>query len=98
MNLRTLRVGDLVAEAGKKTQGSLRVLPIAGYWDARLPTILINGKQNGPVVNLHAGIHGDEFEGIRAIWQVAEQLRPENLSGAIIATPIVNTSAYAAGT
>ena len=95
--MKTLGIGDLTAEAGTKTQGSLHVIPLAGNWDARIPTILINGRKDGPIVNLHAGIHGDEFEGIRAIWQIAEQLRPDDLSGAIIATPIVNSAAYAAG-
>jgi len=95
--MKTLRVGNLTAEAGTKTRGSLRVVPMAGSRDVSIPAILINGKEDGPIVNLHAGIHGDEFEGIRAIWQIAEQLRPEDLSGAVIATPIVNTAAYAAG-
>ncbi|HKM79063.1 MAG TPA: succinylglutamate desuccinylase/aspartoacylase family protein [Candidatus Bathyarchaeia archaeon] len=93
----TLRIGNLVAESGTKAKGSLHVLNLAGNWDARIPTILINGKGQGPILNLHAGIHGDEYEGIRAIWEISEKINPEKLTGSIIATPIVHTAAYAAG-
>ena len=95
--MNTLKIGNLVAEPGTKTRGSLHVLNLAGNWDARIPTILINGKREGPVLNLHAGIHGDEYEGIRAIWEVSEKINPEKLAGSVIATPIVHTAAYAAG-
>ena len=96
--MRTLRVGNMMAEPGTKIKGSLHVLSMAGDSDTKIPVTLINGKQDGPVLNLHAGIHGDEYEGIRAIWEISEKIDPEKLAGSIIATPIVHTAAYAAGT
>jgi uncharacterized protein len=92
-----LRVGNLNANPGEKVLGNLQVLNMAGGYDVRLPAFLINGENDGPIINLHAGIHGDEFEGIRAIWKIAEEIRPKDLSGAIIATPIVHVAAYNAG-
>lgn len=93
----TVRAGSLVVEKGAKAKKILRVFSMAGG-DSGIPVVVINGVEDGPVVNLHAGIHGDEFEGIRAIWKLVEQIEPRNLSGAIIATPIVHLAAYAAGT
>ena len=71
---------------------------MAGGFDAQIPTVIINGENDGPIVNLHAGIHGDEYEGIHAIWNIIEEILPKNLYGAIIATPIVHVAAYNAGT
>jgi uncharacterized protein len=94
---RSLRVGSLTAESGEKVQGHLQVVSMAGGYDVHIPATLINGENDGPVMNLHAGIHGDEYEGIRAIWKLSEEIRPKDLSGAIIATPIVHVAAYNAG-
>jgi hypothetical protein len=96
--LRTLRIGSVVAEAGTVVDENLRICQTAGGTETKIPVTLINGEQDGPTVNLHACIHGDEFEGVGAIWRIARNIKPKDLSGAIIATPIVHTSAYAAGT
>ena len=94
----TLKIDSVVADAGTVTEGSPHVCQMAGGTEVRIPFILVNGIQDGPTVNLHAGIHGDEFEGINAIWRIARDMKPKDLSGAIIATPIVHMAAYAAGT
>lgn len=70
---------------------------MAGGADCKIPLVIINGKRKGPVLNLHAGIHGDEYEGIRAIWRIAEEVDSKSISGTIVATPIVHMAAYAAG-
>src|ERR1700756_5058255 len=43
---------------------------------AELPVIAIVGDRAGPVFVAAAGVHGDEDEGPRALWQVAADLQP----------------------
>jgi predicted deacylase len=44
-----------------------------------------------------AGIHGDEFEGIRALGELSQELDPAALTGTLVVVPVVNTAAYRAG-
>lgn len=65
---------------------------------ATYPVIGIAGAHPGPVVTVVGGIHGDEYEGPAAIWQVAERLDPAALRGTVVLVPVAHTAAFAAGT
>jgi predicted deacylase len=45
-----------------------------------------------------AGIHGDEYEGPAAIWQVAAALNPRQITGKVTLIPVASPSAFTAGT
>src|SRR5579864_3261922 len=62
-----------------------------------LPVIAIAGERPGPVFMAAAGVHGDEYEGPRALWDVCDSLPPSSLSGVFVALPICNPWAFAAG-
>ena len=62
-----------------------------------LPVIAIAGERPGPVFVAAAGVHGDEYEGPRALWEVCGSLPPSSLSGVFVALPICNPWAFAAG-
>ncbi len=62
-----------------------------------LPAIVIAGERPGPVFIAAAGVHGDEYEGPRALWEVCDSLPPSSLSGVFVALPICNPWAFAAG-
>lgn len=62
-----------------------------------LPVIAIVGERPGPVFIAAAGVHGDEYEGPRALWDVCDSLPPSSLSGVFVALPICNPWAFAAG-
>ena len=63
-----------------------------------LPVIAIAGDRPGPVFVAAAGVHGDEYEGPRALWEVCDALPPTSLWGVVVALPICNPWAFAAGT
>ncbi|MHB8731527.1 MAG: succinylglutamate desuccinylase/aspartoacylase family protein [bacterium] len=65
--------------------------------DVDLPLIAIAGERPGPVFIAAAGVHGDEYEGPRALWEVCDTLPPSSLSGVFVALPICNPWAFAAG-
>lgn len=48
--------------------------------DLEIPVAVINGREDGPVIYIVAGIHGDE----RAGWLAAEQLKRETISAGTV--------------
>ena len=69
-----------------------------GHSDIHIPVILIRGVNAGPTLVATAGIHGDEYEGVRTIFEVTEDLDPGEMSGDLIAVPVANPPAFWAGT
>ncbi|HLW46602.1 MAG TPA: succinylglutamate desuccinylase/aspartoacylase family protein [bacterium] len=68
-----------------------------GHPSAEIPVLAIAGERPGPVFVAAAGVHGDEYEGPRALWEVCEALPPSSLSGVLVALPRCNPWAFAAG-
>jgi predicted deacylase len=58
---------------------------------------VIEGKLDGPRLLITAGVHGDEFEPMLAVGQLANELRDSVLRGTVVLIPVVNESAYARG-
>jgi uncharacterized protein len=95
--LKSIRIGKLVVDSNSVAKGNLEVVRMAGGVNVDIPTFIINGKDDGPIVNVHAGIHGDEFEGIEATWRLIDRMKSQTLAGTVVATPIVHAAAYGAG-
>lgn len=58
--------------------------------------VVRNGK--GPTALLTGGNHGDEYEGPLALFDLAQGLRADEVSGSVIIIPAMNYPAYRAGT
>lgn len=63
-----------------------------------LPLLLLNGARPGKTLVVTAGVHGDEYEGVRAILEVVQELSPQTMSGRLIAVPVANPPAFWQGT
>ena len=61
------------------------------------PVVINHGAFSGPVLCLISGVHGDEINGIATVRRVAFEIDPEQLSGTVIAVPIVNVFGYSRG-
>ncbi|MBM3736043.1 MAG: hypothetical protein FJW39_09680 [Acidobacteria bacterium] len=61
---------------------------------ARVPLIVVRGEQPGRTLVVTANVHGDEYEGVRAIFETVDALSPESMSGDLIAVPVVNPPAF----
>ncbi len=64
--------------------------------DVALPLLVVRGERDGPVLAVSAGVHGDEYEGVRAIFEAFELLDPSQMSGTLLAVPVVNYAAHRA--
>lgn len=78
-----------------KTTFSIPVTTRATGAPVELPVLVVRGGA-GKTLLATAGVHADEFEGIKALWQLFEQLEPDQLQGTFVAVPIVNTPSYEA--
>jgi N2-acetyl-L-2,4-diaminobutanoate deacetylase len=65
-------------------------VPVGRAEPARLPVIAVRGRRPGPTAVLVAGVHGDEFEGMAALPELAASLDPEALRGMTLALPVCN--------
>ena len=63
-----------------------------------LPVLLARGALPGKTLVTTAAVHGDEYEGTRAIFEVFESLDPATMSGDWIAVPAANPPAFWNGT
>jgi predicted deacylase len=96
-----VQVGDIKASSGERTSGFLRVGDLAdGCTPVQIPVVILNGADNGPVVYLHAGSHGEEtIYSIEVMRRLArEELSTRSLRGAIIIVPVANLLAHQAAT
>ena len=89
MDAEAVRVRDLVASPGARVEGFLTIgeTPSEPF---RMPLVIVNGRRPGPRLCLTAGVHAAEYPGIDAVMRTAQSLDPEELSGAVIAVPVVN--------
>jgi len=86
----TLRVGNLEAKKGEKTQGYLKIINT----NISVPCTLINGLNDGKIVSITGGTHGGEYPGIETAIRLAKELTPEMISGKLIILHPCNLPAF----
>lgn len=81
---------------GEKLSAWLDIARRVDGGDWRLPLLTVIGAEEGPTLLVLAGVHGDEYEGIAAIPQVYRAIKPHDLRGRLLMTPVCNMPAYEA--
>ena len=90
--------GDVTAAApGSVVRRLVRFAATADGAPQYFPLIVVAGTDPGPTAVFIGGIHGDEYEGPLALWQLADALDPKALAGRVLIVPIANGQAFAAG-
>ena len=85
-------------EADGRQHGFLK-LPYSGddsAWGAIMIPITVVKNGDGPTALLTGGNHGDEYEGPIALWNLAQSLTPEQVSGRVVIVPAMNYPAFRA--
>ena len=70
----------------------------ASAWGAIMIPITQVKRGEGPTALLTGGNHGDEYEGPIALFDLAQHLSAEQVSGRVIIVPAMNHPAFLAGT
>ena len=66
-------------------------------WGAIMIPVTVVKNEDGPTALLTGGNHGDEYEGPVALFDLANTLKLEEISGRIILVPAMNFPAFQAG-
>lgn len=59
-----------------------------------IPVVVVRGSEPGPVVGITAAVHGNELNGVRIIHRLIPMLQPEEVTGTVVAAPVVNIPGY----
>jgi predicted deacylase len=88
-----LRVGEIVAEAGRQASGYLLV-PDAADPGTKIPVSVFHGARSGSVLALVAGTHGYEYTSIVALQRLRARLDPARLQGSVILVHMANPPTF----
>lgn len=89
-------IGQLTVAPGERAQGLIPVGTSSYGVELGIPLIVVNGVQDGPVLCVDAGVHGDEYDGQEAIRRVLADIDPATLRGTVVGIPCLNTPAFEA--
>ncbi|MEU3938128.1 M14 family metallopeptidase, partial [Streptomyces sp. NPDC029044] len=89
-------IGPLTVAPGERAHGLIPVGTSSYGVELGIPLIVVNGVQDGPVLCVDAGVHGDEYDGQEAIRRVLAEIDPATLRGTIVGIPCLNTPAFEA--
>jgi predicted deacylase len=93
MSTKAITVGEITANPGQTARGFLGVEVGKGL-SVRMPVVIVNGKADGPVFAVTAGVHGAEYPGIEAAIRLSRTLDPAEVRGAVLIVPVVSVPAY----
>lgn len=83
-------IGTAACEKGQFSNGYIHAAWLADGNEVRIPVMIARGEQEGPVLWINAGVHGQEVSGIFAIHRLWSRLNLKELRGAVVATPGCN--------
>ncbi|MET9833959.1 M14 family metallopeptidase [Streptomyces sp. NPDC006385] len=89
-------IGPLTVAPGERAQGLIPVGTSTYGVELGIPLIVVNGAQDGPVLCVDAGVHGDEYDGQESIRRVLAEVDPATLRGTVVGIPCMNTPAFEA--
>jgi uncharacterized protein len=96
----SIRFGPVEAASGGSGSGVIHVGELAdGLTPVQIPVFVIKGREEGPVIYLHGGAHGQETPyAVETMRRLRAEIDPDRLRGAIVGVPVANVLAHQAGT
>ncbi len=91
-----IAIGSAKAGRGEVVYGAFKVGELNDSSPVEVPVCIVRGARPGPVVWIQNAIHGDEYVGLGGIQWLLRDLRPERLTGTVIAVPVANPLAFRA--
>ncbi len=81
-------------EKGKTYQLSMEIAKLHTRNSIKIPVIISRAKQDGPVVLLNGGVHGDELNGVEIVRRLIQAKDHKPKIGTIICIPVLNVFGY----
>ena len=87
-------LGESVKPGERRTL-DLQVARLYTRTSVEIPVVVHRGPQEGPVLLLLAGVHGDEINGIDTVRMVLEEVKTRPLvKGTLVAIPVLNVFGF----
>ncbi len=93
-----MKIRHIEAKPGERAFGYLEASRTKSEVPIHIPVNILNGAKEGPTLLVSGAVHGAEIIGSIGLHQVMKDLDLAELRGTLIAVPIINTSAFEAGT
>ena len=92
--MKHFEIGGQQIAAGTRKALELEVSVLANNTRLNLPVHVVHGAKPGPVFFISGVVHGDEILGVEIIRRILASRELENLSGTLLAVPIVNSFGF----
>ena len=88
------QIGGRRIAAGSRVTVDLPVSNLSDHTPVTLSVHVVHGRRPGPVLAVSAAVHGDEVIGVEIVRRLLHSPALDNLSGTLLAVPIVNTFGF----
>lgn len=95
---REIRLNGQTMARGRHGVARIPVLTDLDGCEIELVIHAVVGARPGPVLALHTGLHGSEWQAVEISRRIVESLDPAEMSGAVLALPVANPIALASRT
>ena len=92
--MQEIRVGTAHSRGLGVAKGMLHVGDLPDGLPIEIPVIIVQGQKEGPVLWMHACVHGNEYCGTYCIHSFVRSLDPATLAGTVVALPVLNITGF----
>jgi predicted deacylase len=92
----TIAIGSIKAAEPGRYKGAILSGQAPDGLPADIPVVVVKGAKPGPVLWIHACVHGNEYCGTFITHAFLRSLDPGSVNGAVVALPAVNITAFRA--
>lgn len=94
MDPTTITINNREIKPGERSTIMLPMPKLYDWTPLSMPVHVINGKKSGPILCITGAIHGDEVNGVEIIRRLLKKKVLREISGTVIAVPIVNVYGF----
>ena len=87
-------IDGITVQPGSRAKVELPLAQLYTQTPLNVPIHVIHGRKPGPVFMVSAAIHGDELNGVEIIRRLLRHSALKNLSGTLLAVPVVNVFGF----
>jgi predicted deacylase len=91
---RGFSIGGQSVEPGTRARVDIPLGTLPSLTNLDMHVYVVRGDAEGPTLFLSGAIHGDEINGVEIVRRVLGKVKPNRLSGTLVAVPIVNVYAF----
>ncbi|MFX0115785.1 MAG: succinylglutamate desuccinylase/aspartoacylase family protein, partial [Candidatus Hodarchaeota archaeon] len=88
--MESIVIGSAKSEPGKLIYGFIDGIDLPTGIADKIPVMICQGVEDGPIFFLTANIHGNELTGIAVIHEVVTEGLAKELKGTVVAIPTIN--------